>query len=361
MRKKILWILGAGDFEMSCISGLLQKIGQTFVYAEKDGVRITAGQAYSHDPVLVDVGTFVIAVECSGDVKQIPDSTIVRQADLRCDHHRMFDFGYGKPPELFLEGSSVGQVIVAIDKHCYGPQEVDGFKGMLLANICTIGFKPVIHETFPIADEGKFRLFNGEWIIVTSGNGGEFNQTGCGYIIPKEVVLTAAADHCLQAAYAGLCPGVNQGELYAHRTKMKAEYQKRSVQEVQSDIIKAGRMLMDAKKIPGTRIADMRPFGFVDELPEASAMMGIPFLQQIQERKIFVHSAETPDPAKGAWQDTDVPYEYAVPCGQKRIVLMGVPQGSDYVQRFLNDEFVPGLERKYGCAARGFAGGYIPE
>jgi hypothetical protein len=142
---------------------------------------------------------------------------------------------------------------------------------------------------------------------------------------------------------------------------MKAEYQKRSIEEVDADIRNAALMLVKAEEIPETDIADMRPFGFVPELPEAAAAIGVPFLNVIQERKIFIHSAQTPDPAKGAWEDTDQPYEYALPVGQKRVVLMGVPQGSDYVQRFLADEFVPGLERKYGCAARGFAGGYIPE
>ena len=86
---------------------------------------------------------------------------------LRCDHHRPGDPGYGRPPAEFMGASSLGQVIVQL-----------AVQGVLSA----------------------------------------------AWVIPPRVLLTAAADHCLAAAYAGMCPGVDPGELAQYRLRQRAEY-----------------------------------------------------------------------------------------------------------------------------------------
>src|SRR5690606_12426626 len=45
--------------------------------------------------------------------------------------------------------------------------------------------------------------------------------------IPHDLVLTAAADHCLGAAYRGECPGVDTDELLAYRVASRARFQHR--------------------------------------------------------------------------------------------------------------------------------------
>jgi hypothetical protein len=42
--------------------------------------------------------------------------------------------------------------------------------------------------------------------------------------IPHHLLLVAAADHCLSAAYAGRCPGVDPAELAAHRLRERAAW-----------------------------------------------------------------------------------------------------------------------------------------
>jgi|GEM_PF-6156551 len=39
--------------------------------------------------------------------------------------------------------------------------------------------------------------------------------------VPERVILTAAADHCLAAAYAGYCPSVSPTKLAIFRSKKK--------------------------------------------------------------------------------------------------------------------------------------------
>lgn len=91
--------------------------------------------------------------------------------------------------------------------------------------------------------------------------------------------LIAAADHCLAAAYAGHCPGVDPDELMTWRAESRAAFQRRSVAAVLADVDAARRALLAAPRVMlgGCEVADLRGQN-VPELPEAAAREGLGFL-----------------------------------------------------------------------------------
>src|SRR5690606_131322 len=106
MRNTRVWILGAPDPEMELIERLLRKCGESVVYAtDALGYRVHPGNAYRCPTPEVPEGSTVYAVEC---LDVLPEGWV------RIDHHRPGDPGYGRPPEEFLEASSIGQVIAEL-------------------------------------------------------------------------------------------------------------------------------------------------------------------------------------------------------------------------------------------------------
>lgn len=338
------FILGAADPEMDTISAALSASGQRFGYAAHAGVRVHPGNAYKADGVLFHNGStpkwddVLVLVECElvripscwnacescgdhpdpayvglglcdmgspGGMGGCGDHHIWHQPVIvRVDHHRVGDPGYGLPPERFMEGSSIGQVISLLRGH------------------------------------GSPFFEDGEWI--TSDGGEHRDVGGClaglpyAAVVSSEHVLIAAADHCLEAAYRGACPGVDPEALMCWRATSRAEFQKRPVSAVMADIEVARERLVADITARGKRVgsvpaeyADLREES-IPELPEAAAREGIPFLASQADRD-----------------------------GRKKVVLMAVPQGSDLVRRFMAGEVVPGLVDYYGDPARGFAGGYV--
>lgn len=65
----------------------------------------------------------------------------------------------------------------------------------------------------------------------------------------KDHLLTAAADHCLGAAYRGECPGVDPDELMRWRAEGRAKFQGRSVDELLADVEQTMRALFKARQI----------------------------------------------------------------------------------------------------------------
>jgi hypothetical protein len=246
-----------------------------------------------------NTGGSIILVECGLD-PTIDWTGLDNPAQVGCaaivariDHHRPGDPGYGKPPAEFLAASSIGQALTLLN--------------------------------------GRVRYTKyDQWI---SGH------DGCpASSIPTAIVLAAAADHCLEAAYRGLCPGVDPDALMQFRAEQRAAFRKAPVDQVLAEIETARARLRasnahvyedDGDGIIGT-YADLRGES-IPELPEAACREGIPFLADQNDRN-----------------------------GRKKVVLMAAPQGSDLVQRFMAGEIVPGLTDYYGDPARGFAGGYLP-
>lgn len=222
---------------------------------------------------------------------------------VRIDHHRPGDPGYGRPPAEFFAASSIGQVL----------------------------------DVLGIASRRE------------------------------DVVLAAAADHCLAAAYRGECPGVDPDALMRWRVEQRAAHQGRSVEEVLADVERAREALMDAPVVrlspepwepacgvhgrtgacwqsggpdPSVRtdacyamgdtlaVVDMRGQR-IPELPEAAARDGVCFIASISERD-----------------------------GRIKVVCQsGTPE---QIRAFMT-AWAPaqGLVDIYGDPARGFAGGYL--
>lgn len=95
-----LFVLGASDPEMSAIETLLTQCSVPYVCATIGDRRVTAGEAYRADPVVVPDCAAVYLVECQ---PQGVTGTVI-------DHHRPGDSGFGRGPEDFFDASSIGQV-----------------------------------------------------------------------------------------------------------------------------------------------------------------------------------------------------------------------------------------------------------
>jgi hypothetical protein len=103
MKTKV-FILGAPDPEMEEIERVIRENGHEVRYALLRQTRVRAEQAYLADsldaPIPKDVT--LVFVECS---------VLGLTADALIDHHREGDPGFGKPPETYLESSSLGQTL----------------------------------------------------------------------------------------------------------------------------------------------------------------------------------------------------------------------------------------------------------
>jgi hypothetical protein len=321
-----LWMLGAADPEMEAIEALLLECGERVTYATADGHRVTGGTAYRADPV--PGATHWVECESPGQAREV----II-------DHHRPGDPGYGRPPAEFLLASSIGQVIAAlIDAGVSFPRGVG--RGLAM-EITVPGWR-----------------FDGEWM---------YEGAGARIYLRLDRLFTAAADHCLGAAYRGECPGVDPDELMRWRVETRAAFQGRATAEVLADVERAREALRAAPlevvlaecpdcgttalrsgadgscavsacqsggngwpgQIAIAQYRDLRG-QHVAELPEAAAREGLCFLSDVTDRD-----------------------------GRSKIVCQS---GSPEQIRAFLDHWAPdhGLTDTYGDPARGFAGGYLP-
>ena len=355
MKNNRLWVLGASDPEMSAIETLLVRRGEEYIFAtDKHGVRVHPGNAYkgfAKFPIGKPANTVyfvecrvngmtrkpgfrtVYFVECRADA--ICEDGVVREiaAELwSVDHHSPGDSGWGERPENFWLASSIGQVWEVLHR-C--PRDC-----------------PLINA--PI-----------ECGAALNGELGDLPEECLDHPLimpdpPKELLLVAAADHCLLAAYEGQCPGVSPDELMKWRAESRAAFQKRSVEEILKDVSAAMEKIKAAKTFylrPCTGGIDDHehsvycgcsnpPDGdfpvkdmtgeIIPELPEAAARLGV---------AVLAGPLKTPD-------------------GREKMVLQSAPPGT--IEEFLNGApdrgFAEGhclnLVDFYGDPERGFAGGY---
>lgn len=187
--------------------------------------------------------------------------------DLVIDHHRPGDPGYGRPPAEYWEASSLGQVVSIL------------------------------------RTEG--------------GNHGD---------LPNEYTLTAAADHCLAAAYRGECPGVDPDTLMGWRIETRATYRGCDPADLLATVERTRqtlRDLWDGQRDRGyVLLTDPLP-----ECPEAAAREGIPFCAPVTDRD-----------------------------GRRKLVLQCAPP--DIITHWMQRHRESGHE-VYGDPARGFAGAYV--
>jgi len=310
-----LWILGADDPEMQRIEELLRSRGEDIAYARADGGRrIYPSEAYSLPTI--DLGAWgerpseIIFVECAAQV--IDTSLWHGMSDehdvpiVYIDHHRPGDPGHGMPPEDFMSASSVGQVYA----HLLAPPSrvVAGTRARFR------------HE-----HEDGWSVYAD--IYIDARDDDDAPRVTVRVRIPHATVLAAAADHCLAAAYAGQCPGVDPDELREWRVLTRAEYQHRAVEALQADIDAAMDVLRQSPQM-ADGVFDLRGRGRVPELPEAACILGVGYLAEVEEQS-----------------------------GRHKIVVGGAAP-ADFIGAFLRGEIAEVIDT-YGDPARGFAGGYL--
>ena len=177
MAAKRVWYLGAPDVEMAMIERVLTAAGETWHHAvNSGGARVSPAIAYRWDAP----ADATHLVECG---RTAPPGTV------RVDHHNPGDPGYGIGPAGYWAASSIGQVCAIL------------------------GITVVWHD-----GGGAFRH-----AIDAIEDGGALAEWAC-RLDPAALVYTAAADHCLAAAYVGRCPGVGPARLADYRRRLRAEW-----------------------------------------------------------------------------------------------------------------------------------------
>lgn len=198
---EMLFVIGADDLEMQAIERLLSECRVQFLHAlGPDGNRVHPGNAY--EATIPPHATHV--VECG----PAPAGAVV------IDHHRPGDPGYGKPPAGFLAASSIGQVLAALAAQ----------RGLTEGQARAHGWKQVRRAERPEYGAG--------WNAGALAVGGdlehgtkEYTRIGAWvgwFEPPTDIVLCAAADHCLDAALRGECPGVDPAALRDPRCSLAA-------------------------------------------------------------------------------------------------------------------------------------------
>lgn len=228
-----LWILGASDPEMEAIKKLLTECGESIEYATLDGSRVRPGNAYaaplSRDAIAHALsGGTVYLVECIAMPMAGRDSTTVREQTICISHHSPGDPGYGRPPSEFMAASSLGQVVSELARVADLPARVFGHIG------------PVGAAAGVAGDIGH-HCGSACWIVTD-----RYRQVRS---MPHDIALTAAADHCLAAAYRGECPGVDPDELMRWRIESRAQFQGRAPKDVLADVQRARKALRRAGEV----------------------------------------------------------------------------------------------------------------
>jgi hypothetical protein len=371
-------VLGASDPEMAAVSALAAECGIPTVQAMAGGRPVIPATAYQADLPSPEEGdlwvecrphrarregaAWIVGVEAEGldghDWSDTEGALVARLVPTTlwvADHHDPGDPGYGRPPAEFLAASSLGQVISALARSGQLPAWPAGGYGDGTPG--ELEYTEEEDEDWPAG-----------WAICVRGPR-EPEYLGAPparwLAIPTDLVLAAAADHCLGAAYAGQCPGADPAELARWRAVSRAAFQGRTVAEVLADVEYTASWLRSALLWPAIIIlppgvepvADMRrgpcygcdvadqqgdecgrgqngcpPSGFSatwPELPEAATRTGIGYVA-------------------GPLIERD---------GRVKYVCSGTPE---QVMAFV-EQWGPawGLTGIYGDPARGFAGGYL--
>lgn len=356
---EIIFILGASDPEMESIQELLDGANVNYIYAMKDGKRVHPGNAYSADiPAdddyedIVVRGGVMYLVECEINDPRLglhgnPDTPAIV---FTIDHHRPGDPGFGKGPEDFLSASSIGQVFTILQRchHYVAPGKkykescnCSSDDGFTLEALEASGWKSCGNDHKCTSDK---------WVLV--------DEDGvCRHYpheVPDEIVVVAAADHCLGHAYRGLCPGVNKNDLMAWRVRTRAAFQNRSEDDVMADISSAVAILTDPKTPILIGVRDYYALGVVHE----DALDGAPYdeldpIMDLRDSPVVIPELPEAGAIEGIAYCAIVSDK-----GGKRKVVLGCAT-PDQVRAWMVWAELEGLTGIYGDPARGFAGGYL--
>lgn len=303
-RVDLCFVLGASDPEMDAIRTIAADAGCRVVLAECKGERVHAANAYFADrvdhPAMLDDAD-VVFVECAvAGVSPV----------FRCDHHAPGDRGFGKPPREYMTASSIGQVLNILAD--YGAARNLGWS--------TVG------AGVP-RQEGLFQFCAGVWLL-----GVRADDDVLVFRVPQHLLYIAAADHCLRAAYANQCRGVQRDALLEWRIESRAAFQGRSFEQVLNDVhetIDALTMRASVVRLgENACVVNMCRDEPWPELPEAACFVGDPYIAG-------------PLDAKG---------------GRKKFVCSG---DENVINAFIKWAKARGLVDVYGDAVRGYAGAYL--
>ncbi len=340
---KRIWYLGASDPEMEAIEKLLRECGEQVVYArDASGLRVkphnaahAVGPRLEHKPHTDP--PLVLLVECR--VEGVDQYALV-------DHHSLGDPGYGRPPQEFIAAASIGQVV------------------LVLATNDALPASFAKHNFNTPALRGCMHLVDGQWLVTSKE---------AWWVIPHELVLTAAADHCLNAAYRGECPGVDPEDLLEWRTKSRATVQGRSAEELHADIRRARDALEVAAPFEAVpSMADMRGWALYEEvitMPDGYEARTFPQLRPPHNLDVY----DVPKYARGHLEQLksvipELPEAAArsgkgyvsgpleSPDGRRKFTASGRPEEVAAWMKWAEQE--GGLQSIYGDPLRGFAGGY---
>jgi hypothetical protein len=162
-------------------------------------------------------------------------------------------------------------------------------------------------------------------------------------MVIKDHLYAAAADHCLQDAYKEICPGIYPEVLAAWRAATRAQYQGVRVQDIVHSVNQAIEVInsaptlaLDPSDPDHTSVRDLRSYGRVSEANEASAIIGVPILYEMDYTGTTI---------------TGIPLT-------KKVGLLGGT--TKHVDAFMSTyaENI-GLLDVYGNTFRGYAGGYL--
>ena len=297
------------DQEARVIYRLLTNLGVPTHRLTRGGRFVNSYLAYRSDQLVPEVPEsceYLLKVECDG-----PAFDHIRCKIITIDHHYPGDPGYGKGPEEFLPASSLGQVVSFLARHGIVDNDWTPFEKNL-SGVQPGDIVPVTQE-----DGGQTKEL---WVVCAADN--SLRQ------IPKEIVYSAASDHCLLDAYHKRCHGVSKNSLMSWRIVNLSRSQRVPPFVVSNQIRKARQILRTLYNPAVKPYADLT--GIVpppSRLSEAAAIEGIPFLCMYpgtRGKRLFM-------------------------CSQDRELL----------QRFAAGEIVPNLKEVYGDPARGFMGGVV--
>lgn len=360
MTQHIIAVLGAADPEMQAIETLCRECGVEVVYAlDSTGERVTPRTAYSaatprHDLIWMNGRGRILAIEC--DWQHLDGET----GDvMRIDHHRLGDPGFGRPPQEFFGASSLGQVCAVLglailyahrDDACVVLGEAEGQTGWDYA-------------WSGIGERDGVRVAPGATRWPT-GKHGLWPGLACPEIgiDPHDVLIAAAADHCLGAAFAGHCPGVSRDDVREYRARCasmrpsdpidREEYERR----FQATLDR----LVELVELDRAPILDLRSIGHLAELPDVACYLGIAYLTEVTERNACPVCGRT---GGAIAADESHGYDPTGPCHSGpsgRKVVIGGATTPEQVRAFI-EQWAPGhgLTGIYGDPERGFAGGYL--
>lgn len=213
------------------------------------------------------------------------------------DHHRPGDPGYGRPPAEFLRAASIGQVLSLLDAPAGGRREV-----------------------------------------------------------PNDLVMAAAADHCLAAAYRGECPGVDPDALMQWRVTSRAAFQRRDPSAILADIERARAAIRAAPKVALLDVCDMP---HVRDHDWSSSVCEGCMDDPVTARDL--RGQHVPELPEASAREGECVVADGLPGRDGRIKVICQSGSPDQIETFMilwgPDQ---GLEDIYGDPARGFAGGYLP-